>query len=188
MAADRNRRLADSHHVHVTLEQAEHVLQRRDIIVEIERAGELRHHPRIDPIRDVDLVIGQQRLDRAAQQRGKVPGHWRHEQDRGIAALLARRQLAAEMDKPAERVAPDDLLAHLHGGAAHGGFGDPKAGLVVAAGGALEHLAGGSGAATDRRMGQRVERIIEELPARASSDTDRADGGVAEFEPMIQHV
>jgi glutathione S-transferase len=68
-----------------------------------------RNVARIVPVGDIDVVILQQRFHRAAQQRRKVAGHWRHQQH----ARLRRRICLAEMQQRAERRREHDFLGHL---------------------------------------------------------------------------
>jgi len=55
--------------------------QMLDIIVEAEAAGRERRVARIVPVGDVDVMLGQQRLDGVAQQRREMPRQRRHQQD-----------------------------------------------------------------------------------------------------------
>ena len=76
----RHRRLADRNDVAVAaqkMQDRDHVI---DVVVEIEAAERQRHHARIDPFRDVDVVIGQEGLDRTAQQSGIMTRHRRDQQ------------------------------------------------------------------------------------------------------------
>ena len=68
----RHRRLAHRDHVHVGSEEGDELAHVVDVIVEMKRAVEQRHHARVHPVGDVDVVIGQQRAHRIAQQRGVV--------------------------------------------------------------------------------------------------------------------
>ena len=184
----RHGRLAHGEHVHVAAEEAEHVGHGVDVVVEIEAAGGQRHVARVLPVGDVDLVVGQERLDRAAQERGEVARHGRHQQQARMLRGAGRIDVALEMDEAAERRLPHDLLGHGHRLAVDAGAGDAEVGLGVAPRGALEHLAGGDRAAADRRVGQRIEGI-EEQPARACCRPGRPEGSPAELIPMVeQHV
>ena len=62
----RHRRLAYRDHMHVAAEQMQHGNDVIDVVVEVEAAFAERYRARIDPFGDVDVVIGQKRLDRAA--------------------------------------------------------------------------------------------------------------------------
>ncbi|MNF01419.1 hypothetical protein D3C80_2004060 [compost metagenome] len=61
--------------------------------IEAEAPGYQRDIARIVPVGDIDVVVGQHGLRRAAQQRGKVAGHRRHQQH----ARLAADAVAAEV-------------------------------------------------------------------------------------------
>ena len=70
---DRHRRLAHRDHMGVAAERVQDRNHVVDVIVEIEAPFRQRHHARIHPVGDVDIVIGQERLDGAAQQRREWP-------------------------------------------------------------------------------------------------------------------
>ena len=80
----RYRRLAHRQHVRIRAQCFEELDQIIDIVVEVEAAFTGRHQAGVAPIGDVYLVIGQQPLHRAAQQRGIMARHWRHNQDARI--------------------------------------------------------------------------------------------------------
>jgi hypothetical protein len=55
----RHGRLADRDHVHVRAKQvADEVLHVIDVVVQVERAVRQRHHARIGPVGDEDVVVG----------------------------------------------------------------------------------------------------------------------------------
>ena len=103
----RHRRLAHRDHVHVAAEHVQHGDDVVDVVVEIEAAFRQRHHARVAPIGDVDVVIGQEGLHRAAQQRGVVARHRRHDQQFRLRPARRAREGALEMQQPAERPLPD---------------------------------------------------------------------------------
>ena len=144
--------LAHREHVHVAAEEAEHVDHRVDVVVEIERAGRQRHVARILPVGDVDLVIGQERLDGAAQQRGEMARHRRHQQQARVARGAGGSMSRLKCTRRQNGVCQHHLLGHAHRCGHRPGAGDAELGLGVAPGRALEHLAGGDGAAADRRV------------------------------------
>ena len=81
-----------------------------DIVVQIERAFAQRHHLRVPPIGDVDVMPRQHPLHGAAQQRGVVPRHRRYDQQ----SRLAGDASATEMLTLAERLAQHDLFGDRH--------------------------------------------------------------------------
>ena len=103
----RHRRLAHRDDMHVAAEHVQHLDDVIDIVVEIEAAFGQRHHPRIGPVGDVDLMGRQEGFDRAAQQRRVVAGHRRHDQHARLRAAQRPGQLAIEIQQPAERLFPD---------------------------------------------------------------------------------
>ena len=81
-----------------------------DELVEAEAPLGQRHVARVLPVGDVEVVLGQHHLDGAAQQRGEVPRHRRHQQD----ARLRHRMVLAEVQQRAERRVVGCLLGHRH--------------------------------------------------------------------------
>ena len=108
----RHRGLAHRDHMHVAAEHVQHGDDVIDVVVEIEAAVRHRHHARVGPFGDVDVVIGQEGFHRAAQQRRVVARHRRHDQQLRLRAARRAREGAFEMQKPAERTLP-------HGGDVH---------------------------------------------------------------------
>ena len=78
----RHRGLAHRYDVGVAAEQMQDRDQIVDVVVEIEAALRNRHHARVNPLGDVDVVVGQEALDGAAQQRRVMPD---------IGATMSRR-------------------------------------------------------------------------------------------------
>ena len=70
-----------------------------DEIVQIERARADRHHARVRPIGDVDIVLADHRLDRAAQQRRVMARKRRDDQHLGIVAAADHLLFAVEMQR-----------------------------------------------------------------------------------------
>ena len=103
----RDRRLAHRQHdaarspriSPIMLEEVDQII---DIIVEVEAAVAQRHQLRVAPVGDVDVVVGQHPLDRAAQQRRIVAAHRRDDQQRRPALLAPSLH---EMLELAERLA-----------------------------------------------------------------------------------
>ena len=182
----RHRRLAHREDVHVSRKVAEDVDHRVDIVVEIEPPLEQRHAARILPVGDVDLVIGKEGLDRAAQQRREVPRHGGNEQEARVGGGATRIDVALEVDEAAEGMLPRHLLADADGGAIDDRVRDAERRLAVAAGGTLEHLAGGQRIAADGRVRPRVQRV-EEHPPRPRGHAGRAQGRAAQLVPVIEH-
>ena len=77
-----------------------------DIFIETEAPGFNRHIARIMPVRNVDIMILQQRFRRVAQQGGKMARHGRDEQNLGLRAI----RILLEMDQAGERRCQDGLI------------------------------------------------------------------------------
>ena len=119
----RHRRLAHRDHVGVAVQRMQHRDHVVDVVVEIEAPFGERHHAGVDPFGDVDVVIRQERLDRAAQQRRVVAGHRRDDQQLRLRPprrrARARARNAAAGRTAAPRLGHDvhrDALAADHGG------------------------------------------------------------------------
>jgi hypothetical protein len=181
----RHRRLAHRDHVGVAAQRMQHRDDVIDVVVEIEPAVGERHHARIDPFGDVDVVIGQERVDRAAQQRRVMAGHRRDDQQLRLRPLRRVLERALEMQQPTERPLPFGHDVHWGALAAHQGGVDAPVGLAVAARGALEEferrgcgLAGGG-------VGERIGRILVEDAARIREGARRRQRRMAHFvEPV----
>src|SRR6185437_11625347 len=84
-----------------------------DILVDAEAAGRLGHVAGALPVGNVDVVIGQHRLDRMTEQGGEVPRHRRHDQD----ARLFDIGLLPEVEQGRERRFQRGDFGDRHGAA-----------------------------------------------------------------------
>ncbi len=165
------------------VEDGNHVV---DIVVEIERALRQRHHARIDPVGNVDVVIGQKGFDRAAQQRRVVARHRRDDQKLRLRTLRRVLERALEAHELAERPFPDGRDIDRHALAADQCRGDAPFRLAVAARRALEQFAGrGDGFAVSRKR-QRIDRILEEQSRGIGHGARRVQRRVAHFVEPIE--
>ncbi len=80
-----------------------------DIIAQTKLAFGHRNQARINPVSDINIMIGQHGLHCAAQQSCIVPRHRRNNQQFGIFLVIGW-QHALEMQQVAEWTAPDDFL------------------------------------------------------------------------------
>ena len=116
----------------------------RDVIVEMERARGKRHHARVDPVGDVDLVIAKQRAHGVAQQRGVMPGQRRDDQhDRILAQLRQRVRIVAaalEAQQVAERKLDDFFFDDRRFAAVRQHRGDAERGFLVILAEAIQKL------------------------------------------------
>src|ERR1700719_4912487 len=92
-----------------TDEPAHHI----DKVVEIEPAIKQRDVSRIYPVGDVDIVVGQQGRDGAAQQRREMTRERRHHEYRRLVPgfILAKMEDLAERMRGNDLFGPADLLA-----------------------------------------------------------------------------
>ena len=103
----RHRGLAHRHDVDARPQKPGKADHQLDKVVEIEPSVKQRNVARVGPVGQVDVVIGQQGFDGAAQQGREMPGQRRHDQHRRLVA----RRILAEMQQVAERMRGDDLFA-----------------------------------------------------------------------------
>jgi hypothetical protein len=144
-------RLAHGQHVQLLGPDVPHELAHvAHVVVEAEAALGDRHEPRVDPVGDVDGVVGQQRAHRLAQQRRVVPGKGRHHQHgRVLAETRDHVRLVAVAPEPlqaAEGLGQRRLLEHGDARAAHLDFLDAEERLLVPLGQPVEELVPGRGA------------------------------------------
>ena len=183
----RHRRLAHRQHMHVAVQEVQHRDHVVDIVVEVEPAFGERHHAGVGPIGDIDVVVRQQAFHGPAQQRGIVTRHRRHDQQARLRPARPPLEGTLEMQEAAERPLPDRGDVDRDAFAADQGGVDPPFGLAVAAGRALEHLAGRRHGLAELGMGHRIGRILEEQPGRIRQSTGRIERGLAHLvEPVIR--
>ncbi len=75
-----NGRLADRNEVCAGAEHLQKTDEVVNEIIEIECAMPQRDVARVVPVREIDIVVTQQRLHRSAQQSREMTRHWRNEQ------------------------------------------------------------------------------------------------------------
>ena len=181
----RHRRLAHRDDVHVAAEEMQHRDQVVDVVVEIERPFRHRHHARVDPFGDVDVVIGQEAFDRAAQQRRVVARHRRDDEQLRLRPPQRMLERALEMQQAAERPLPDRRDVHRHALGADQRRGDVPLRLAVAAGRALEQFAGGGDGLAELGVRPGIGGVLEEQLAGIGKGAGRIERGLAHFvEPI----
>ena len=139
----RHRRLAHRDHMRIAAEHVQDGNHVVDIIVEIEAALRHRHRAGVAPVGDVDVVIGQEGLDGAAQQRRVMARHRRDDQQLRLRPARRAREGALEMQQPAERPLPHRFDMHRHAFAADDGRIDAPFRPAVDARRALEQFGRG---------------------------------------------
>ena len=100
----RNHRLTDREHVHVgsqQLHQLDHVI---DVAGEVELAFGGRDVADVEPLSDMDVVLREQRLHRAAQQRREVPREGGTMSRRGSSRSTARSNWVNSQNVPRQAV------------------------------------------------------------------------------------
>ena len=102
----RHRGLAHRDDMHVAAEEMQHRDHVVDIVVEIEPPSASGTMRASHPVGDVDIVIGQKRLDGAAQQGRIVSRHRRDDQQRAAAAAAERARTALRNARAGRTGAP----------------------------------------------------------------------------------
>ena len=182
---DRDRRLAHRDDMRVAAEQMQDRDQVVDVIVEIEGALRHRHHPCIGPLGDVDVVIGEEALDRAAQQGRVMPRHRRDDEEARLRPAWRVLEGTLEMQKPTERSLPKHGDVHRDARAAdHGGIDIPLR-LAISPRRALEQFQARSHGLAEGGIGQRIGGILVEQPCGIGEGAGGIEGRLAHFiEPV----
>jgi hypothetical protein len=126
------------------------------VVLQPEAAGMERNVARVMPVGDVDVVILQQRLHGAAQQRGEMAGHRRHQQH----ARLLGPVLLPEMQERAERGGEGDFLGDLQFLIADHHPVDAVGGPVIGEGGARDQFER-CGEPPERPLGDTLRHQVE---------------------------
>ena len=156
----RHRRLADREDVHVRSERAQVGDEQIRVVSEVELPRRKWHDPRVDPVGDVHVVVGQQLAHRLAEQRRVVSRERGHDQHAGIVAV----DVPLEAQQPAERGRVDQLLADRDLATVNDRPVQAELRLGVLGGGALDHLGGGCHRPDGREERGRVERVGPRRP------------------------
>ena len=145
----------------------------------------MRHHARVDPFGDVDVVIGQECLDRAAQQCRIVARHRRHDQQFRLRTTRRSRKGALKMQQPAERTMPNALDGDRNLLGADGGRVDSPVRTVIAARRAFEQFHRRRHGLAIGGVRERVGGIFEEQPCSIGKGARWIERGVSQFvEPV----
>ena len=156
-----------------------------DVVVEIECPFRQRHHARINPVGDVDVVIGHKSLDSAAQQRRVVAGHRRDDQKFRLRTFGRMFELTLEIDEIAKRTLPNGGNSHRNSLAAREGRIDAPVRPAVTARRALEQFARGRDRFAECRIGKRIAGIFKKQPGCIRPGPRRVQGGMAHLiEPV----
>ena len=182
-----HRRLAHREHVRPRIalgtdmrEKLDHIV---DIVVEVELALAGRHQLRVAPIGDVDIRHRQHPLHRAAQQRGIVAGHRRHDQQ----LRTAFHALAHEALELAERLAEHDFLMHLDLTAVDLGEVEREGRLAARRGGMGENFERGGHHRPAAEIGERIGRIVEQARAEIGQGTCPGKHRTLNLVGVVQH-
>ena len=183
----RHGRLANRHEVRVLADELRELDDVVDVIVEIETADGDRHVARVVPVGDVDIVLGQHGLNRAAQQRGVVARHRRDDQHLRVVAFAADGFIASEVNEIAERFDEHDLFVDRHGDAGDLRRLQAEFGFAIAPRDVFENFAGGDHIFAERGFADRVHRPLKRVTKRLHAEAPRRDQRVRQFVGVIIH-
>ena len=179
----RDRRLAHRDDMCALADRLEELDDIIDVVVEVEIAGGERHVARVVPVGDVDVVLGQHRAHRVAQQRREVARHRRHQQ----YLRLLRLAVLGKVQQGAEGPDPGLLLAHENAAVAHDDAVDGEFGPMMLQPALGEQLTDGGDAALRLGLGQAPPRPRHRTAIRCCDPLQRREGvGVALIE-LVQH-
>ena len=178
--------LTDRQNMGVGAELAQKIDDILGVVVEVELALGDRHHAGIGPVGDINVGIGKQRLDRAAQKRRIMAGKRRDDQEAGIGLMLFG-QLTVEVKKPAERLLDDNALLDVDWLVIDDRLGQPEVRLGIDSRRTLEQLGARRDRATDRGPRKRIQRVLIEQARRVCSCPHRAQSRMVPFVEVIQH-
>jgi hypothetical protein len=137
------------------------------------------------PLGDVDIVIGQKRLDGAAQQGREMAGQRRDDQQPRLRPARTMLEDTFEVEEPAERPFPRAGHVDRHAFAADQRRGNPPVRAAIPACRALEQFRRGGYRFTEAREVERIERILEQQPRGVGRGARRIERGVTHFiEPI----
>ncbi len=164
-------RLAHRHHMRPRAHRLQELHDVVDIVVKAEGALAQRHVPGVGPVGDVDVVVAQQRLDRAAQQGGEMARQRRHQKHLGLGRL---ETVLGEMDQIAEGQPGRHLLDHRIVAVADPDAVDAEGRTFMGDLGAVGDLQQGEGAAgQDHAVGRHRAAQSERRPRRRTDRSHR---------------
>jgi hypothetical protein len=146
----------------------------------MERPLGKRHHARVRPVGDIDIVIREQRTHRVAKKRGVVSRQRRHQQQFRLLAR-ERSQLAPEMQQPAEGLFDHDALGDRDPRAVDHGVGNAERRFFVVLREPVENFGTGGQLAARGKIGERAERVGEEIQAGFGNGIPRRESGELKF-------
>ena len=184
--------LANRHHMRARAHLAQHLADVVDIVVEVEAPLQEGHVAGVGPLGDEHLVVLQEGLDRAAQQRRIVARQRRRDQDRrlqlGLPGAAQVAHVAGEVGQLAPGRRPDLLGAHPHVAAVDLDLVELPVGLAVAPRQVREEVAGRVDAPAHVAFGRRIQRRTPEVARSERGPPHRRGGVIAGFIEGIEHT
>ena len=163
-----------------------------DVVGQREGAAIERHHPGVEPVGHVDVMVREQRAHRIAQQRGVVTGQRRHHQDDRIGPQLGIDVIAIagapEVLQPAKRLGEDHLLHHRHLSLVRVDGVDAELRFVVGLADPVEQLTTGSHGVGARQMRQPAPRLREQVSSGLGQVRGRRQKRTAVFMDLVEHA
>ena len=163
----RDRGLTHCHHMRAGADEFEIVDQMVDIIIQVERSGAERDHSGIGPIGNVNLCMFHHPLNRAAQQRRKMPAHRGDEQQLG--RILGQSRMV-EAQQITECTVLDDCFCDRKAGPIDRHRLDIESRFAIGCGGMGEHFQRRRHDRSHAEIAERQGRVVEQ------SGTERGPG------------
>jgi hypothetical protein len=153
----RNARLADPNDVATGAEYFEKRDQVLDKVVKVEPAIVQADVPRVMPVGDIDVVVGQQRLHSPTQQRSEMSGQGRHKEHAGLYLCV----IPVEVQQCPERSAMNRNPAHLYKASVDPDAVDAKRRATMAQPRASDEFANSGGRSHQNVSRRRRERLFK---------------------------
>ena len=154
-----------------------------DEVIEIEPAVDQGHVARVGPVGKVDVVIGQQGFDGAAQQGREMAGKRCDNEERRLVAGC----VLAEVQEVAEWMRGDDLLADRDLPTVDRDLADAEIRPLVRHASVRQQLHRCRGAANERQTPDHRPGMVEPTPKSLGHQANRAENVVVRLVRVVQH-
>ena len=190
----RNSRLAHAHHMAIAvcgLQVPDELLHIVDVVVQMELALGQRHHARVFPIGDVDLVVLEHGLHRVTQQGCIVARKRRHDQYRRLALEAIKRGRvigeALEATQFAEGLGDFNALMDGDRDTLDVDRTDTELGFLVVPTQAVHEVEASGHALREGRLAEHGQRIGKNLGGGVRQVGEGLHHGALRFVQLVQH-
>ena len=191
LSEDRRPGLADGDHVGAPTDMVQHAADRVDIVRQTEASRGDGNIPGIGPVGDIDVEIGEERRDRAAQQGRVMARERRDDQQRGPFHVRAgggeTLGIAPEMAQLHPGGPPGSFHGNRHRMAANRHLFDSPGGLAIATGHIRHHIGRGEKGAAHIRLAGRIEGRAPEMARDLRAETQGGGHAEGRFMKRVKH-